>query len=146
MRIYPKVTAALLARQGRLLIAQRPSDKRFGLRWEFPGGKVEPREGLKESLAREIREELCLDVAVGHLFRLVKYRADDFGIDLYAYWCSISGGELRLREHVAVEWVFPEDLGRFDLTQADRVLVPFLLALPELPEATPDSAPQCRLP
>ena len=137
MRVYPKVTAALIPNRGRLLIAQRPAHKRFGLSWEFPGGKVEPGEGLKESLVREIREELCLEIAVGSLFRLVKYRAGDFGIDLYSYWCSIFQGKLSLQEHIAFEWVFPKDLSRFGLTNADRILVPFLEALSGLPEVPP---------
>ena len=58
------VTAALISSQGRLFVAQRPPWKKFGLLWEFPGGKVEPGEGLEQSLVREIKEELCLDIRV----------------------------------------------------------------------------------
>ncbi len=128
-----RVTAALITLNDRLFIAQRPSHKRFGLSWEFPGGKVEPGETLEESLAREIREELCWTVRVERFFRLISHRDEHFSIDLYAFWCRVIGGELCLREHVAYRWVLPVELNAYPLTQADRELTTFLISLPGLP-------------
>ncbi len=128
------VTAALIPSRGRVFIAQRPPWKKFGLLWEFPGGKVEPGEGRKESLVREIREELCLDIKVGDLFRTIFHEGADFKVDLHAYWCAILGGKLCLKEHVAYKWVYPSELKNFDLTQADRLLVDCLEKLTELPQ------------
>ena len=129
-----RVTAALISSQGRLLVAQRPPWKKFGLLWEFPGGKVEPGEGLEESLVREIREELCLDIRVQSLFKIISRKGPDFEIDLHAYWCKISGGTLCLLEHVAITWAGLPELKQMDFTAADRLLIPFLEKLPEFPD------------
>jgi 8-oxo-dGTP diphosphatase len=59
------VVAAVLHREGKLLIGQRMANDRHGLKWEFPGGKVEIGETPKEALARELREELAIDAVVG---------------------------------------------------------------------------------
>ncbi|MHC1725372.1 MAG: (deoxy)nucleoside triphosphate pyrophosphohydrolase [Syntrophobacteraceae bacterium] len=129
-----RVTAALIPSAGRILVAQRPPWKMSGLLWEFPGGKVEPGEELEESLVREISEELCLDIVVQDFFRSVSHQEEDFSIDLYAYWCSISGGTLCLREHVDSRWAFISELQKFHLTQADRLLIPYMESLSALPD------------
>jgi 8-oxo-dGTP diphosphatase len=128
-----RVTAALITSQERLLVAQRPPWKKFGLLWEFPGGKVEPGEGLEESLVREIKEELCLDIRVLALFKNICQQEQDFDLDLHAYWCEIRGGTLRLLEHVAFMWAGLSELKGMDFTKADRLLIPFLERLPEFP-------------
>ena len=131
---YLVVTAALMPAGGRLFLAQRPPWKKFGLRWEFPGGKVEPGEDLKESLVREIKEELSLDITVCDLFRKVSHSEEDFAIHLHAFWCIIRGGEFRLGEHVAFTWAEPSELRRIDMTGADRLLIPFLEEMGKLPD------------
>jgi mutator protein MutT len=128
-----KVTAALISVHGRLFIAQRPPTKRFGLLWEFPGGKVEPGERLEDSLVREINEELCWEIAVGKLFRRLRYNYSDFSIDLHAFWCSVTQGSLCLREHVAYHWAQIEELKHFNFTTADQQLVCHLEELNSLP-------------
>ena len=72
------VTAALIPSGGRLFVAQRPPWKKFGQLWEFPGGKVEFGEGLEESLVREIREELCIDIRVCGFFKTLSYSRERF--------------------------------------------------------------------
>lgn len=128
-----RVTAALIPVDGRLFIAQRPPLKKFGLHWEFPGGKVEPGERLKDSLVREIKEELCWDISVGHLFRRLRHSYPDFNIELYAYWCAIKEGRLCLKEHVAYRWACLDELRRFNFTTADRQLLDHLETLSKLP-------------
>jgi 8-oxo-dGTP diphosphatase len=128
------VTAALISSQGRLFVAQRPPWKKFGLLWEFPGGKVEPGEGLEQSLVREIKEELCLDIHVCGLFKKISQQEPDLAIELHAYWCAINGGTLRLIEHIAFMWADLSELKRIDFTQADRLLIPFLESLPVFPD------------
>lgn len=126
------VTAAIIPSEGRLFIAQRPPGKKFGLLWEFPGGKVKLGESLRESLRREINEELCWGIQVGDLFQHIHHHYFDFAIDLYAFWCRICTGQLCLREHVAYHWASPAELRRFSFTAADRELVPLLEKLPNL--------------
>lgn len=120
------VTAALLLRGNRLFIARRPPDKRFGLYWEFPGGKVEPGESLEASLQREIDEELGLRIEVGAPFHVVRCRKPKLMIDLHAYWCTIIGGTLVLNEHVDYAWVSLRDLRAYSFTEADCGLIPLL--------------------
>ena len=133
-----KVTEALIPLQGRLFVGQRPPWKKFGLLWEFPGGKVEPGEGLEQSLVREIKEELCLDITVRGLFRNIWHEEQDFGIDLHAYWCEVRGGKLCLSAHVAFMWADLQELKRMNFTKADRLLIPFLENVTVFPELSRD--------
>lgn len=128
-----RVTAALITSNGRIFIAQRPPNKKFGLLWEFPGGKVESGESLQASLVREIGEELCWKIRVGELFEHVHFNLQDFSLDLFAFWCTIEGGSLYLREHVAYHWATPNELSQFDFTLADRRLVASLEKTPNIP-------------
>ncbi|MCK8604313.1 (deoxy)nucleoside triphosphate pyrophosphohydrolase [Desulfoferrobacter suflitae] len=128
-----QVTAALIVAGDRLFVGQRPPGKKFALQWEFPGGKVESGETLKESLVREIKEELCWGVTVGSLFQHLRHSYSDFTIDLFAYWCTVTRGKLCLREHVAYRWASLEDLHKFDFTTADRQLIEHLQRIEKLP-------------
>lgn len=132
---YLLVTAALIIREDRIFIAQRPPGKAFGLYWEFPGGKAEPGESLEDCLFREIREELSLEIQIGDLFQNVRYRHRNLNIDLYAYWCAISGGELLLREHVACYWASPDELKDYRFTRADQQVVACIERLHRLPDS-----------
>lgn len=131
------VAAALIVAEGCLFIAQRPPHKKFGLMWEFPGGKVEPGESYQEALRREISEELCWEVEVGPLFHRVSHQQAELEIELHAFWCSIKCGTLCLREHVAFRWARPRQLREYVFTSADRELLFFLEDLESAPEPAP---------
>ena len=137
---YLQVTAALIPFKGRLFVAQRPPHKKFGLCWEFPGGKVEAGESLENALAREIEEELCWEIQVKELFQTVRYRRSGFGIDLHAFWCSIRGGALKLKEHVTYRWATVEELKQLNLTEPDRHLISLIGELPATVEKAPKGA------
>ncbi|PIU31101.1 MAG: 8-oxo-dGTP diphosphatase MutT [Syntrophobacteraceae bacterium CG07_land_8_20_14_0_80_61_8] len=121
-----QVSAALIVRNNRLFIAQRPPWKRHGFYWEFPGGQVELGESPGASLIREIQEELNWRVRIKGLFQVVRERNQDLCIDLHVFWCEWLGGRLRLKEHLAHRWVGPAELDRYRLTAADRSLIPLL--------------------
>jgi 8-oxo-dGTP diphosphatase len=131
---YYLVTAALIPSNGRLFIAQRPPNKKFGLHWEFPGGKAQMGESLDACLFREIKEELNWEIEVGELFQHIQHQHDDFRIELYAFWSRIRGGHLELREHVACSWARIAELRQFDFTKADRQLITCLEELTDLPD------------
>ncbi len=141
LAVPSQVTAALIPVQGRLFIAQRPPNKKFGLLWEFPGGKVESGESLQDSLIREIGEELCWEIQVGSLFQHLQCRLLDLNIDLYAFWCTIIRGELCLREHVAFHWAKASELRQFRFTDVDRQLVLMIAELSELPQGSRSTHP-----
>src|SRR5271167_3013436 len=91
-----EVSAALIFRDGKLLITQRHAGAHLGGLWEFPGGKREPGEPLEECLRRELREELGIEVAVGNLLESLSHEYSDRIVHLRFYCCAWSRNEPRL--------------------------------------------------
>jgi 8-oxo-dGTP diphosphatase len=122
-----EVTCALLERAGRLLLARRPSDKALALKWEFPGGKIEAGESGPAALARELREELGIDVEVGRELAPVIHDYGGTVIRLRSFLCRLRAGEPQPHEHTAVRWCTPAEAASLDLADADRpVLAHFI--------------------
>ena len=117
------VTAALIRDEDRILIAQRGRGKRFGWKWEFPGGKVRANETPEDCLQREIKEELNLEIQVEKHFHTTHHRYPDFDIELIAFWCSIIGGKLKLEEHEQVRWVTVQEMNDYSFVEADLNLI-----------------------
>ncbi|HEX2101891.1 MAG TPA: (deoxy)nucleoside triphosphate pyrophosphohydrolase [Candidatus Synoicihabitans sp.] len=123
------VVCAIIERAGEVLVAQRPPHKLLPLKWEFPGGKVEPGEHAADALVREIREELGCDLV--DLEPLPTF-VHDYGavvIEMIPFVAQLSPGAAPLQalEHVSIRWIRPELLGTIDLAAADRpILVPYL--------------------
>lgn len=118
-----EVVAALLWREGRFLLCQRPAHKARGLQWEFVGGKVEPGETSAEALVRECREELGITVRPGPLCAALEYSDPDLRVHLSLLHCTLAAGEPRLLEHIAMVWVAPGEAEGYDLCPADRELL-----------------------
>lgn len=121
------VVAALLRRDNRFLICQRPSHKARPLQWEFVGGKVEPGETLQQALIRECREELDITVAVQDVFTQVIHEYPDISIRLTLLSCTLPEGEPKLLEHVAMAWITPDQIPDFDFCPADRQMLDSIL-------------------
>lgn len=119
------VVCAVIARAGRVLVAQRPRDKHLPLKWEFPGGKVEPGEEPADAIIREIREELGCAVAVTHRFPSFNHDYGRVVIEMIPFVCAFvsESAEPIAHEHVALAWVQPEELDRYDLAPADWPVV-----------------------
>lgn len=114
------VVAALIERDGRVLICQRRSTDRYPLKWEFPGGKVEPGEDPPAALARELLEELAIQVVVGPEILRYAYRYPQRPpILLIFYQVREYSGELRNRQFAAVRWEAPSRLGEYDFVAGD---------------------------
>jgi len=117
------VTAAIIRRSGRILIAQRPPLSFLGGMWEFPGGKIEPNETASESLQREIQEELGVTIAVGKLVDTVlhKYKSKEGAqtYRIFGFLCAIAEGEPKAKEHSDIRWVLPGDILTYNLLPAD---------------------------
>ena len=118
-----KVTAAILFLDGKVLIAQRRPQDPHAHRWEFPGGKIEGRESPRACLARELQEELGIEVRVGAYLGASRHRYDHIAIELLAFRTHWTGGALTPREHQALAWVAPAELDRYDFTPADLPFV-----------------------
>lgn len=119
------VACAVIERNGRILIAQRPPHKHIGLKWEFPGGKVEADETPAAAIVREIREELALDVAVVRALPSFVHRYPNATIEMIPFVCRLAPAspEAVPSEHIAVAWVAPEELRQYDLAAADWPIV-----------------------
>jgi len=119
-----KVTAALLVREGLVLIALRKAGKHMGRKWEFPGGKIRPGESPEQCLARELDEELDIRARIGALVGSARYRSASGDVDLQIllYRAEYLSGSFTLSDHEALAWVEPERLESYDLADSDREL------------------------
>ncbi len=124
-----KLVVAALCRDGagRILLTQRRADQPMPLKWEFPGGKVEPGEAPVDALAREIREELGCDARVGRIDDVVFHAYAEFDLYMLVYACTLVG-EPRPVEVADARWVAPAELVGFDVLPADVALVRRLAA------------------
>ena len=114
------VTAAVIARDGRVLLCRRPQGKHHAGLWEFPGGKTEPGETLEACVARECREELGADVRVLGAFMDVTHAYPDLTVHLTLYESRIASGEVHRLEHSDIRWITPEEIDEYDFCPADQ--------------------------
>ena len=113
-----RVLAAVVRRGERFLLCRRPLEKRHGGLWEFPGGKMDPGEDEPTAVARELREELDVEVdSVGATEWSVRDPGSPFVIEFLPVTIR---GEPRCIEHLALEWVTPAGSRRLPLAPADR--------------------------
>jgi 8-oxo-dGTP diphosphatase len=109
-----------------VLIARRSAKQSLADSWEFPGGKVEPSEAPEAALAREIAEELELDIHVERFLTTSHDPGDPEAIELRAYLASVRKGRPRPRVHSGVEWVTIDELSMYRFAPADRAIVSLL--------------------
>jgi 8-oxo-dGTP diphosphatase len=115
-----EVAAAVVERDGLVLVARRAAGRRQGGLWEFPGGKVEAGESPEASLVRELAEELGVKVKVGPLLAVSEHRYPEGGIRLRAYAARLVGSDaFRLVDHSEVRWIPPAELEDLELAPAD---------------------------
>ncbi|HLY25338.1 MAG TPA: A/G-specific adenine glycosylase [Aggregatilineales bacterium] len=117
---YAVAAGIVWNKQGQVLIAQRPAEGLLGGLWEFPGGKREEGESLAECLARELREELGIGVAVGEQLTVVKHAFTHFRITLHAFECKLAAGEPQAIQCDDWRWVELSELDQFAFGHADR--------------------------
>ena len=122
------VAVALIDRDGRILIAQRPEGKSMAGLWEFPGGKVEPGESPDAALIRELQEELGVDTRQSCLAPLTfaSHAYDDFHLLMPLYVCRVWKGIPRAKEGQKLDWVRPMQLTDYPMPPADFPLVAML--------------------
>ena len=116
------VVAAVIERDGKILIARRRAGTHLGGLWEFPGGKREPGETLEEALDREIGEELEASSVVGEQIEIVEWAYPDKRVRLHFFRCHLRD-EPRPIEGQEIAWVRPADLGRYEFPAADQALI-----------------------
>ncbi len=118
------VSAGILTDEDRILICQRRAGTRFGLKWEFPGGKVEDGESPEGCLRRELAEELGIEAEVGpEIYRIDHEYPDAFAVRLLFFRVLSYMGTPTNRAFERIAWVRGEDLAGYDFLEADRGLL-----------------------
>lgn len=122
------VAAALVDRDNRVLIAERPAGKSLAGLWEFPGGKLVPGETPEEALVRELKEELDIEVCLTCLapFTFASHTYQTFHLMMPLYLCRNWEGDITPREGQRVKWVRASKLTEYPMPPADLPLIPFL--------------------
>lgn len=124
-----RVVAALIWRDGRLLICQRTRHQTMPLKWEFPGGKIEEGEQPRDALRRELDEELGINAVIGDEVSRFRYEyPNGNSVELRFYDVREYSGELENRIFRDIRWTEPTDLPAYDFLEADLELVKNLAA------------------
>lgn len=124
-RIPPKrVVAALIVRNGKVLVCQRTRHQSMPLKWEFPGGKIEDGEQPRDALRRELEEELGIQARIGEEVARIRHDYKNGGaVELRFYLVQEYQGELENRIFRDVRWARRTELPKLDFLEADRGLV-----------------------
>ena len=113
-----EVAAAIIVKDNKVFATQRGYGE-FKDGWEFPGGKLEPGESAQEALAREIREELDVDIRVEKLLETVEYDYPEFHLTMHCFICELLSEDIVLKEHEDARWLKEEELDTVDWLPAD---------------------------
>lgn len=120
------IAAAVIEKDGKILIAQRAKNDVLYGKWEFPGGKLEKGETLHECLKRELNEELSICAQVGEFLCTSTFYHKDALFDMHVFRVPSFEGTITLNEHSAIEWVTPAELSRFSFPDPDMPIVELL--------------------
>ena len=123
VKVVAAVITASTENGEKMIFATQRGYGEFKDGWEFPGGKVEPRETPQAALKREIMEELETEIEVGDLIETIEYDYPTFHLSMDCFWAEIVKGDLVLREHEAAKWLTKEQLESVDWLPADLGLV-----------------------
>ena len=118
------VVAGLIVKDGSILVCQRTRHQTMPLKWEFPGGKIEPGEQPRDALHRELEEELGIDAQVGEEVARIchRYKTGN-SVELRFYLVQRYGGEIENRIFRDVRWTARGELPKYDFLEADLTLV-----------------------
>ena len=118
-----EVSAALIFRDGKILITQRHTSAHLGGLWEFPGGKCEPGETFEQCLVREIQEELGMEVEVGRLFEEISHTYAEKAVHLKFFICKFISGIPQPLDCAAFKWIEKAEMAEFEFPAADARLL-----------------------
>jgi len=124
-----RVVAALIEKDGKLLICQRTRHQTMPLKWEFPGGKIEEGEQPRDALRRELEEELGILATIGDELARIQHEYPNGGtVELRFFIVREFKGEIENRIFRDIQWASPKDLPKYDFLEADLTLVKDLAA------------------
>jgi 8-oxo-dGTP diphosphatase len=120
-----EVVAAIICFENRILCVQRPKNKLSYIseKFEFPGGKIEEGETKTEALKRELFEELNITANIKSLYLTVVHQYPDFELTMHGFICEVQTQELKLNEHISLEWLTINELKKLNWAAADIPIV-----------------------
>ena len=123
------MVGAIFIADGKILAAQRGDGRNLAGYWEFPGGKIELGESGAQALAREVREELCVEIKVGDFVARSVYEYEFGVVTLDTYFCTIADGQIQLTEHHEIRWLNVNELFSVKWAPADIPIIEELVKL-----------------
>jgi A/G-specific adenine glycosylase len=120
------IAAGVVHKNGKMLITRRKLDGLLGGLWEFPGGKVKPKESSKQACIREIKEETSLDVTINNKITTVHHAYTHFKIRMDVYHCTCAQGDVRLNGPINHQWITLEQIDDFAFPKANLKFIPLL--------------------
>ena len=124
-----RVVAALIQKDGKLLVCQRTRHQTMPLKWEFPGGKIEDGEQPRDALRRELEEEIGIVATIGDEVARIRHEYPNRSlVELRFFVVREYQGEIENRIFRDVQWAAPKDLPKYDFLEADLTLVRDLAA------------------
>ncbi len=121
------IAAGVIYKRGNILIQQRLSKGLLGGLWEFPGGKLKVNESLEQCVAREVREELGIEIRVGEKIIAVEHAYSHFSITLHAFRCEFVSGRVKLSSAQRFKWVRPRELEQYAFPAANKKVIAALV-------------------
>jgi 8-oxo-dGTP diphosphatase len=123
-----RVTAAVIEKGQKVLVAKRKKGDRFEGLWEFPGGKIEPGETEQACLSRELYEEFGITSEIKSIFHRHIYSYAHADIELITMKVNHLSGEFLLNDHDEIKWLTPVEINNLELVPADREIAKKLQA------------------
>ena len=121
MKVVTTVAGIIKNEKGEILCTLRDKGKYeyVSFKWEFPGGKLEEGETNQEALARELKEELDIEVNIGDFFYQIEHDYPDFHLSMALYECQLISKEIKMNVHKGMKWLSPKDIMDLDWAEAD---------------------------
>lgn len=126
-KIIAVTCALIIDNQNRLFAAQRSSSMKLPLKWELPGGKIEPDETAENCIIREIKEELNIDIFIIESLPPNTHAYPAMTIRLIPFVCNHINGEITLKEHANFVWLSPNEILNLDWADADIPIIKHFL-------------------
>lgn len=120
------VSAAVIVKDNKYFIAKRNKDKHLGGYFEFPGGKQDDNETLEQTVIREIKEELNVDITVDRKLGDEHYSDEKINVHLHYFFCTIIKGDIVLKEHEEAAWVSKEEFNKYKFAEGDKDIISLL--------------------
>lgn len=123
IKVVAAVICSSLQHKDLVLVTARGYGAYKGM-WEFPGGKVEAGETPRQAIAREIKEELDVEISVGEFIQTIEYDYPEFHLSMDCFWAEISAGQLIIKEALEAKWLSKDILFDVEWLPADLLIIP----------------------